>query len=116
MNIERRVATRRLAVAALAALCASVPAQAQPQGSPTRQISGMVHETKPTEDVGVADVRITVIGGELDGRTFTTSGDGAFTLPPVQSASVELTFQKAGYQASRLTWKTSSNPLVWMSR
>ena len=70
-------------------------------GQQSMQISGVVHEAKPTTDVMASGVRVEVAGGELAGRVVTTGSDGRFTLPPVTAAGFELEFTKAGYQATR---------------
>lgn len=77
---------------------AGVAAQSAP--APV-QISGTLHESKPTEQTMVAGARIEVTGGELAGRTFTTDDRGRFTLPPVTNAAFSLTFKKAGYDDAK---------------
>jgi hypothetical protein len=81
-------------------------AQGQPgSGQAPAQISGVVHEAKPTETQMVAGARITISGGELAGKVFETDSLGAFTLGPVTSAGFALEVTKAGYEVARLSVK-----------
>src|SRR5688572_21610857 len=69
----------------------------QPAATEASPIQGLVHETRPSIATVLADVRVEVVGGELNGRIYTTGADGRFTLPPVASAGFALQFTKPGY-------------------
>jgi hypothetical protein len=83
--IEGATASRRLTARATA---------------PVYTISGEVHETAPTTSMRVGGVRIEVIGGPLDGRTFMTDSGGTFQLPPVPDSRFALKFKRSGYDDS----------------
>ena len=64
----------------------------------TYAISGIVHESEPTQGVNLADTRIEVVnGGPLNGQVFTTDAAGRFTLPAVAAPGFALKFKKHGY-------------------
>src|SRR5262245_36622635 len=78
-------------------------ASAYPSAQQTgTQITGAVHEARPTEDRVLSGVRIEVAGGELDGRVFTTGTDGTFSLSAVQTVGFSLEFKKEGYDSFRV--------------
>jgi hypothetical protein len=62
------------------------------------EISGVVHESAPTENVLLPDTVVQVVGGQLDGQQVSTNASGAFTLPPVTEAGFSLRVKKAGYE------------------
>jgi Bacterial Ig-like domain (group 2) len=68
----------------------------------TYEISGVVHESAPTEDVLLSDVLIQVVGGELDGRQVITNANGFFTLPSVTEAGFSLRVKRSGYETLRV--------------
>ena len=74
----------------------------QPAATERPPIRGLVHETKPSAATVVADVRVEVVGGELNGQVYTTGADGRFSLPPVSSAGFALQITKPGYEAARV--------------
>lgn len=74
-------------------------------------LQGLVHETKPSAATVLADVRIEVAGGALNGQVFTTGADGRFALPPVASGGFALQFTKPGYETARLEVAQTSGVL-----
>jgi hypothetical protein len=62
------------------------------------EVSGVVHETAPTEAVLLSDVLVQVVGGQLDGHQVSTNANGVFVLPPVTAAGFSLRVKKAGYE------------------
>jgi Bacterial Ig-like domain (group 2) len=62
------------------------------------EISGVVHESAPTENVLLPDAVVQVVGGKLDGQQVSTNASGAFTLPPVTEAGFSLRVKRAGYE------------------
>src|SRR5918994_4426403 len=75
------------------------------------RIQGLVHETRPSMSTVLADVRVEVAGGELNGRIYTTGADGRFALPPVASAGFALQFTKPGYEAARVDVQQTTGAL-----
>ena len=76
---------------------------AAPAASPaaTFKITGIVHEAAPTQATRVADARVEVAGGALDGQVFNSAPDGTFALPPLPGGQFDLYFKKAGYENVR---------------
>jgi hypothetical protein len=73
--------------------------------APTPQavsVSGRVHEAPPTAETAIGDAHITVMGGVLGGRVFVTDDQGRFVLPPVAMGNFALTFEKRGYETTRI--------------
>jgi len=68
-----------------------------PVSPPTFEITGVVHESAPTTEVSLSDVRVEVVGGPLDGQSTTTDRSGRFTLREVSDPGFALKFKKAGY-------------------
>jgi hypothetical protein len=98
----------RLALAA-ALLLTPMPAfdviaGGQAGASESAAIPGLVHETKPSAETVLADVRIQVEGGASSGQIYTTGADGRFTLP-FASGGFALQFTKPGYEPVRIEVK-----------
>ena len=65
------------------------------------RIAGLVHESAPTEDVLIADARVEIEGGELDGHVVTTTADGRFVLPVVTFPGFGIRVKRPGYEDAR---------------
>lgn len=62
-------------------------------------ITGMAHESAPTEHVALAGARVEIVGDTpLAGQTFTTDWRGRFSLPPVLDAGFAIKVKKPGYE------------------
>jgi hypothetical protein len=80
-----------------------------PKPSPPRtgfDISGLVHESAPTEDVALsgATVGIHFVGCPScphDNETTTTGADGRFTLPGIDRPGFALVVSKSGYETTQ---------------
>jgi hypothetical protein len=83
----------------------------QPASTEASAIQGLVHETRPSMSTVLANVRVEVVGGELNGRIYTTAADGRFSLPPVASAGFALQFTKPGYEVARVDVQQTSGAL-----
>jgi hypothetical protein len=73
--------------------------------APTPQavsVSGRVHEAPPTAETAIGDAQITVTGGVPGGQVFVTDDQGRFVLPPVATGNLALTFEKRGYETTRV--------------
>jgi hypothetical protein len=71
-------------------------------------LSGVVHETQPTDDRKLADVRVQIAGAS-SGPAVTSDADGRFAIAAVPGAVVE--FSKAGYEPARITIRDAGAPL-----
>jgi hypothetical protein len=60
-------------------------------------ISGVIHESPPTQNVAVAGARVEIQGGPENDKTATTDDFGRFTLE-VEAAGLTLVATKAGYE------------------
>jgi hypothetical protein len=64
-------------------------------------IAGVVHESRPTEDLRVAGARVEMQGGLDSGASVITDGDGRFRLE-AQAAGFTLAVSKDGYEPATL--------------
>jgi hypothetical protein len=81
---------------------------ADPQTGP----AGVVHESKPTEDRKIADVRVHVRSGESVGTPVMTDAEGRFTLASPVSAGVVLELTKEGYEPARVTIRETTGTIT----
>jgi hypothetical protein len=101
----------RLALISALSLFPIADANGQRAATEGAAIQGLVHETKPSAATVLADVRIEVAGGTLNGQVFATGADGRFTLPPVASGGFALQLTKPGYEAARVEVTQASGAL-----
>jgi hypothetical protein len=101
----------RLALITVLSFVPSTGADGQPAATEGTTVQGLVHETKPSAATVLADVRIEVVGGALNGQVFTTGVDGRFTLPPAASGTFSLHFTKPAYEAARVEVTQASGAL-----
>ena len=76
------------------------------------EISGVVHESAPTENVLLPDAVVQVVGGKLDGQQVSTNATGAFTLPAVTEAGFSVRVKRAGYETLRVPIDTLPHHLT----
>jgi hypothetical protein len=74
-------------------------------------LTGVVHESKPTEDRKIGGVRVQVRGGEPLGAPQTTDAEGRFMLPSTApGAVIELT--KDGYEPATITIRETNGAIT----
>ena len=71
-------------------------------------LSGVVHETKPTEERPLADVRVQIADAS-SGPAASTDAEGRFSVAAPPGASLE--FSKAGYEPVRVTLRDAGAPI-----
>jgi hypothetical protein len=80
----------------------------RPMVSAQAAVTGVVHETTPTADRRVADVRVQIAGAS-SGPAATTDAEGRFMLGAAPGAVLE--FTKAGYEPARIAVGAEGAPL-----
>jgi hypothetical protein len=96
------------ATVALSAAAVLGAAVSNPVVSGQPASTGVVHETKPTEERKLADVRVQIAGAS-SGPSASTDADGRFTIGAAPGAVLE--FSKAGYEPARITIREAGAPL-----
>jgi hypothetical protein len=67
-----------------------------------RTVTGVVHESAPTEAVTVPSVRIEVVSGDVAGQPIVSDPDGRFQFQAAPSAPLRLRFSAAGYDSREI--------------
>jgi Carboxypeptidase regulatory-like domain/Bacterial Ig-like domain (group 2) len=74
----------------------------RPIAPPVRyDITGVVHESAPTEHIPLADVLVEAVGGPLDGQRTVTDRNGRFTMAGVPEGGFSFRVKKVGYETTR---------------
>jgi hypothetical protein len=68
-----------------------------PAPTPRFTVSGVIHETTPTERVSIAGVRVSIRSGPHDGETTTTDGSGWFAFDGIESPGFSVLMSKPEY-------------------
>src|SRR6266853_536095 len=63
-------------------------------------ITGVVHESAPTESTSVSGATVTISGGPHDGETATTDGSGRFTFHGIGGPGFSLLVTKSAYEST----------------
>lgn len=101
-----------LAMALLIAVGSCSPTPAAPTPAPPARVAltGVVHETVPTEGTRLAGVRVEVLDGIDAGRTGETNAEGRFDLGPVLLPAV-VRVSRSGYVARQVLIAAGDTPL-----
>ena len=80
----------------LFALVATACSSPSAPSTPSRTLTGIVSETAPTENVGIAAARVEVTAGADRGRATSTAADGSYSLSGL-TGDADLTVTHADY-------------------
>jgi hypothetical protein len=97
-RLVRTVMALALPLCMTSSLTETTVRAAQPAG-----VTGVVHESRPTEDKRLAEVRVQVRGGPPAGSQVTTDAQGRFQLPFAPPTGAVLEVTKEGYEPITVT-------------